>query len=365
MSRAPDRRKGEADAVSRSNSIAFVRFVLASLVVLGHFFDLNHLPGEPVCVFSHGQTSFGTLAVAGFFALSGYLITRSYAHAASPWRYLWHRFLRIMPGYWICLLVTGLVLGPLANLLEYGTLAGYVGRQDWTAWTYIRSNALLTINTHRIGDIFARNPLAYTVNDSLWTLEVEFRCYLGVMLLGAFRFAPGASRLLPAVPLGLWLAYATGAEHLGQSWLLPHSAYAGPYAFFAAGASLYVYRARLRLTTPAFWICVVATLCCLHYGFMRAVLPLGWSYLVLYLAERLPFHRFDRYGDLSYGIYIYAFPIQQIIAASAIRQIGPAASLAATIVLTLPAALLSWHLVEKPALRLKNLQFPAPSAEST
>jgi peptidoglycan/LPS O-acetylase OafA/YrhL len=345
---------------SRQNSIGFLRVALALSVLVSHGYGLGRLPNEPLSVFSDNRLGFGTLGVAGFFALSGYLITQSFTHVSSPWRYLWHRILRIFPGFWVCLLMLAFVLGPIAQLMEYGTLAHYFGRPDWNVSGFLRRNSLLTLNAHRIGDLFAHNPNPYNVDESLWTLEVEFRCYLAVMLLGMLRRLPLARYLVLLLPISLLLIYVSGNDAYCRNWIIPRHTYPMLYVFFAIGSLCYIYRKWLPMTRQLFYAALALALVTLHFGGMQVVLPLTWPYILLYLAQRLPLQKFDKRGDFSYGIYIYAFPVQQIVILTGIYRSGPiigaVLNIGATIALTLPLAFLSWHLVEKPCLRLKSVR---------
>jgi peptidoglycan/LPS O-acetylase OafA/YrhL len=344
---------------SRQNSIGFLRVALALSVLVSHGYGLGRLPNEPMSVFSDNRLSFGTLGVAGFFALSGYLITQSYTHVSSPWRYLWHRILRIFPGFWVCLLMLAFVLGPLAQLMEYGTLAHYFGRPDWNVSGFLRRNSLLTLNAHRIADLFAHNPNPYNVDESLWTLEVEFRCYLAVMIFGLLRRLPFARILVALVPIALLAIYVSGNDAYCRNWIIPRHTYPMLYVFFAMGALCYIYRQWLPITKQLFYIALALALVTLHFGGMRLVLPLTWPYILLYLAQRLPWRHFDKHGDFSYGIYIYAFPVQQIVILTGIYRTGPIVgavlNILLTITFTMPLAFLSWHLIEKPGMRLKGI----------
>ena len=133
--------------------------------------------------------------MGGFFVLSGFLITRSYETVSSVGRFIWHRFLRIFPAFWTCLVVTAFGLAPLAFAYQHGTLHHYFAEIP-APWSYVTSNFLLAIYQQRIGTVFAHVPSPFDTNLSLWTLSPEFFCYLCVAALGivgVIRRARGGS----------------------------------------------------------------------------------------------------------------------------------------------------------------------------
>jgi peptidoglycan/LPS O-acetylase OafA/YrhL len=315
------------------NSFDLLRLLSAIAVIFHHDAPLA---GEPIRRFF--STDFGELGVGVFFVISGYLVTASWRRAPALWPFLKKRLLRIEPALVVSLAVTALVLGAAVTSLP---LADYFRTPQ--VWLYVFRNALLYPVTYELPGVFTHNPLPQTVNGSLWTLRLEFTCYLGVAALGL------AGRLTPRVVAGL--ALAAGAAfvvlHIARpdlrpSGLLRLADIAALNGFlFLAGAWLNlrdrpvpVWAAGLLaplLLTPA-WI----------FGLPALVVALGSLRSI-----RLP-------ADISYGLYIYAFPLQQILAAHG------RLSLAAAVAATVPFALASWFLVEKPALRLK----PPPSSDA-
>ena len=106
----------------KNNAFGFLRLALAVLVILGHSFPLGGFGPDRLAAFTNGRYAIGSLSVAMFFVLSGFLICRSASTSRSVPRFLWHRFLRIFPGYWVCLIVCGCVFAPLMAFAEFGTL---------------------------------------------------------------------------------------------------------------------------------------------------------------------------------------------------------------------------------------------------
>jgi peptidoglycan/LPS O-acetylase OafA/YrhL len=327
----------------RSNSLNTMRLIFANLVIVAHSFDIGGFKGKPVL----GDFVPGAFAVAAFFVASGYLITQS-RERNSIWRYSWARILRIFPAFWVCLLVTA---------FGFAAITGAV-RGGWTlhsALNYIVRNWTLVIHQWTIGDTLAQFPFK-AWDGSLWTLAPEFACYvaIGLFLLVpffrnrwcVFAFFASATVLAAFVKVGNLNTYK------GLLPLLP---------FFLAGATLYHFRSRLPMSRALLAVSVVtvAVSASAHWGMVVAPLPL--AYAVMYLGTFVP-RGVERIGDgtvdISYGVYIYAFPIAQMLVLAGVHKLGVIALMAATAVVTVVPATASWFLIEKPAMKFKRLPWP-------
>ena len=302
----------------RSNALNTVRLVLALTVLAVHSW---HLVGQ---VEPHlGALRAHELAVDGFFAISGFLIVDSYQRRSSTWRYLWHRALRLLPAYWLCLLTVGLLamaLGAGVEAVGYVLANFSVVQQQWGA-----------------GAVFADNPFPSALNGSLWSLPYELACYLLV--------ACGLARALPAAAAGSWLWL------LLQPGLMPRL-----LLMFTVGALFFRYARRVPMRRM-FAVSAAALL------LLSAILPspqiLGavpLTYLLLYAGCHWR-TRVASAHDVSYGVYIYAFPVQQALALVGIRSV-PVMLLLAT-AMVLPLAWLSRRYIETPALRLRHAELPS------
>jgi len=313
----------------------YLRLMAAILVIAHHARVLN---GAPPLQFGPGLDP-GALGVGVFFVISGHLVAGSWTRAPRVLPFLAKRALRIFPGLLVALLLTAFVLGPLVTTLSAGDYL-----RAPTTRLYVLRNLSLYGVTYALPGVFLAAPMAGIVNGSLWTLRLEFTAYLGVAILGAARWAK--PRMLTVLALSA-ACVATGL-HLGDpdfsSDLVRIVYLAALNGFlFLAGAALSVGRLR-----PALWITLAAL------GFLATpawflALPLA---VVRLGALKLP----KPPADISYGLYIYSFPLQQWLATQ--HHLTLATSLAAT----LPFAILSWFLVEKPALRLKSRLSPAATA---
>lgn len=353
----------------RRNSVNALRLVLATLVLVSHTMKL-HGGSDPLGRLTGGEVDLGTVAVDGFFALSGYLIVGSYLNSPTTGRYLWRRALRILPGFWACLLVTAFVLLPLGQLLEFGTLDGFPLTGDRSALSYLTSNAALFIRQFEVEGLFGGG----TVNGSLYTLFYEFLCYLGVAALGVAGLLRTRTWPLIAVATAIWLLVVvqvvSGAAVTGRSSTIDIALRFG--LMFLAGAALH----RLARHVPLGWAGGTVAALALLQAIALAILvgpdplsklvylsiaPLPVAYLVL-LAGTSPYlHRVGARRDLSYGLYVYAWPVQALLLLVGARDWPVLLYGVTSLAVALLLAWASWTWIESPALRLKSWTPRAPA----
>jgi peptidoglycan/LPS O-acetylase OafA/YrhL len=297
-----------------------------------------------------GDMSVGTWAVAGFFVISGYLIASSRSHS-SIMPFLWRRFLRIFPGLWVCLLFTVAVFVPIAEAREGHEM--FVPISDRVS--YVVSNGLLVPDHFSVDGTLATVPFAHTWNGSLWTLLYEVGCYLLIAALLSIVLV----RRLPSLIAGAFALCSILAIVDQKVRPLPShrlGTLVGLATFFLAGSVLYLYGRRI----PHHWTLGVAAIGTLiglayaHEASVAAAIPL--AYTCMWLGIVLPFQRIGRVNDISYGVYIYAFPVQQILAVYLASKVGIGGFIALSIALTVPFAAASWFIVDHPALQFKRLR---------
>lgn len=340
-----------AELDPKRNSIGFLRLTAALLVIVGHSFGHGMFSEvrDPLAMWSNNQIPIGRFPVDVFFCLSGFLITMSFTRSRNVVVYLWHRFLRIFPAYWVCIVLTGVVVAPL-----FGEALGL---------GYIRQNVpLIAGTTDRILGLFEDNAHGPTVNSALWTLRWELWAYLivaAVGVLGLFRYRwVTVAGFLYCWGVLIYLIYETPglatSPAVTSGWRL--------ITFFLAGALFFLYRDKIpmnwKIFAAALGTLVVATVVGALWvpysaGMFYTVAPLPLTYVVMWLGMRLPFTRINTKVDLSYGIYIYGTLVLGILTSLGWNQTW-FPYVTATIAITLVVASLSWFLVEKPALSLKN-----------
>ena len=355
----------------KNNAFGFLRLALAVLVIFSHSFPLGGFGLDSLAVFTGGRYAIGSLSVALFFVLSGFLICRSASTSRSIPRFLWHRFLRIFPGYWVCLLVCAFVLAPLMAFAEFGTLKPLFSAPGNSPQSFVMSNAtlfhwnefsiggILFIRPNSIAGLLGHNPVRGVFNGSLWSLPFEVGCYFAVALLAAVGVLRRARVVVLGLFAGLWGLYAfdcLNPEGFRQCFPYPGMQLLVLVSlFFAAGSVCFLYREKIPYSTVAFAISLIALAVSLPAGVFGLVAPVALTYAFLWLAFTLPFARFDTKGDFSYGTYIYAYPVQQGLALLRLHEEGFGLYFTCSLLLTSLLAFLSYRLIEAPCLRLKTV----------
>lgn len=338
------------------NGFGTLRLAAALAVVLSHSFYLPTAVTAAEPLYAATGFTLGQHAVHLFFVMSGVMVSASLERSGGVGAYLAARALRIFPGLVVCVLLTALVLGPLV-----GTLAPLDYLRSPGVYAYILKTATLSTGNAPLPGVFESLPAAGQIDIPLWTLKYEVLCYLALaallvagaarLRLGLTLFGAGAFALYVASELFPGLPRADSS--LGQGLRLA--------AAFGLGVVAYAWRAHLPLTLlgPAATFLVYA-IC--HSGPLQGpATVLLAAALVLWIGRVTfgPFDRWTRRTDLSYGVYIYGWPIGQTVLTLQ-PDASPPLMLAATCAVLLPTALLSWTLVEKPALALKGLVRPRP-----
>ena len=345
------------------NNFDFLRFVLAMAVLLSHCWVVlgGSNDSEPAWRLTRGQTTLGGLAVAGFFFISGFLITASWMNRPNLRSYLARRCARIYPGFTAASFVCALVIIPLAT---HGPVASF-GRRVIGA---IFCSA--TFNQVSGARAFAGNPLPGNIDAPLWTIGYEFFCYLALAaagLCGVLRRRWVVAIAWAIVYLAM-LAVAASPQTFGIAATLHRvSGRAVLVLYFLTGSAVYLYRGVLPHSHRAaiFALTVIGTSLLVPWAF-QFVLPICGSYLAYYIAfsRWLPLNHFGRYGDFSYGIYLYAFPIQQFIVMWLQQSVTPLLLFAIAGPLAVAAGITSWYVVERHFVGrrrlLRDRSVPAP-----
>ncbi|MBO0738174.1 MAG: acyltransferase [Alphaproteobacteria bacterium] len=340
--------------MQRQNNFDSLRLVAAISVIFSHSFLIAEgtQNREWLILLTRNQSVLGLTGVFVFFAISGFLVTQSFEQTPNPLHYLAKRALRIFPGLFAATLVSAFVLGPLVTGLP---LCAYLGRAE--PYQYVLGNALLDQSVHELpGVSFVDNAVGLEINGSLWTLPLEFLMYLMVLVLGMLRllslrvallllaFGMACLRFEMLYPLEKWGWFFQLLS--GWGWLV---------GFFAAGMTLYALRHTRIFDGRVAFLALVGLALSIPLRHFIALFPVFGCYLALWLAltPRLAVIPVARFGDLSYGLYIYGWPVEETV----MWLSGGRALWWEILLIALPAtaaiAFLSWHLVERPMLRLK------------
>jgi len=330
-------------ARGRNNNFNMIRVMLASMVLVHHGFVLTGNPVAETNLFTRMVAGFGAIGVNGFFVVSGFLVTRSLIARHDVSAFVAARVLRIYPGLWVMLLATTLALTALTTLPALQYLTSPETRN------YLIHNATAFFISFNLPGLF-QDQTNNAVNGSLWSLRYELLCYAGV----AFTGLTGLSkRRWPYVLAVLACAALFIAIPGTPNYFVGLLRRLGLVFGLGAVAAVFAPQMRLRLG-------MVALLGALALALDATIVaPIAWSvayaYALLWFAfiPRGFIRNFNKLPDISYGLYIYAFPVQQTLVATGLG-LSPWRNMVIAWVIVGTLATISWFGIEKHALALKD-----------
>jgi peptidoglycan/LPS O-acetylase OafA/YrhL len=335
----------------RRNSLNALRLILAGAVVVSHSWPIGGFGADP----GRGPdgSNLGSWAVAGFFVLSGYLITASRVNSRSFGDYLWRRVLRIYPAFLVALLLVAFVFAPLSALVDPSATPSFLAGAK-----FVVKNLALYVNSWGVAGTLSSVPFPGVWIVTFWTLFWEFVCYLIIGVLWSLRRSRASVVTVVAVLFAATTLMTLAHEVLvpNAPWLLVR--YVHVSSFFAAGSLVYFARDRLPDSTWLAAASAAALVTEVLTGTFQLLAGLPAAYLMLYLGAHLPLRWAGRKNDVSYGIYLYSGPVQQalvLLLGALALKVGPVMLAIISLAATAPLAWGSWLLVEKPAMRLKRL----------
>ena len=336
----------------KDNNFNLIRIVSALAVLITHSFALATGSGdaEPFRL-SLGMTM-GTIAVDIFLITSGFLVTASLLTRQSVIEFIWARVLRILPALLVMLTLTVFGLGVYFTTLP---LVSYL-TESKTYLYLIKCASLITGVAYNLPGVFDGNPYNNAVNGSLWTMPYEVKMY---MLLAFTWLVLSATKMnkFKLFKFTIVSVLATsGILFVACNYSFPTEFSRFSFMFFS-GAAIYVLRKYIYLSHSLFWLALIAllwsTFINAHIFFIFYVLTI--PYILFYLAY-IPsgdIRKYNLLGDYSYGVYIYAFPVQQSVAAM-VPGVSVLSMIFISATATLLLAVISWHVLERRALGLKN-----------
>jgi peptidoglycan/LPS O-acetylase OafA/YrhL len=330
-------------AAGRDNNFNLLRMLAAIGVLISHAYPISLGPAKMEPLSDLLGVTLGTVCVMIFFTISGFFITRSFEQKHSLRSFLQARALRLFPALVVVLAATVIISALFLTVAP--------SKMFWpAAGEYLLRNLLLFSPKYPLPGVFEANPVGPAINGSLWTLNYEVMCYFGVVLCGVLgllrrpaAFALGSGLLLALYATAQILPLHDRIENLVQL-ALP----------FAIGMSFWVWRSIIPLSWPLAGVALVAAVLLRPTPVFSLALVLALAYWVFMLGyARIQLLRgYTRLGDYSYGTYIYAFPIQQLVAFFGV--VSPLTNIGLAFPAVLLCAVLSWVFVESPALRLRG-----------
>ena len=346
-------------AVDRKNNLNIIRLVASLMVLYMHSFAIAY-GNQSMDIFytlTNHKDLAGGIAVYIFFIISGFLICRSYDRTKSTRSYFMARFLRIWPLLFVVIMITAFVLGPIISEYDayqyfHGNILGFL-----LNIFFISSNTLLP-------GVFMHH-YNHSLNGSLWTLSYEVLWYILVAILSPLWKKQKITG--PIVFVILTIAYCVliygGFENaFFFSGALLKFVKLG--MFFSMGMNYYLFSDKIKLSFKIFLGAIVLLILGILFADFIITFSIAGPYIIFYIAfqKRFVATWYDKIGDLSYGIYIMSFTIQQTI----VEYIGkptygyntmamnPYLNMLFTLIIVIPLAWLSWHFIEAPCLKLKR-----------
>ena len=338
-----------SECPTRSNNLHLIRFLAAILVIISHSFMIStgDNKNEWFLALTNDQISMGGFAVSIFFCAGGYLIAKSVERANNGFSYFRARIFRIFPSLVAVVFVTTLVLGPIVTeyrLVEYFS--------DRGTYKYLL-NGILVLQ-HDLPGVFVNNPSDSTVNGALWTLPVEFLCYIACFVIWKTKFMQKK--------LFKWTIPAVIVGTIGLNMILQYIrievlfAAIRPSLLFYMGIFFYVYRDKIRFTKWGVLISALLLVLSSVFGILDAGMVLCFPYLLLYVSFVLPqvSEKYGKTGNISYGIYLWGLPVQQTLVMISGGSMSPYLNMVLAIPLAIFLGYLTYRFVELPIIGLER-----------
>jgi peptidoglycan/LPS O-acetylase OafA/YrhL len=342
------------------NNFDFLRLLFAAFVVVTHsYFFTGYGDKDFLYSFTQGQTTLSYIGVRGFFIISGYLIFQSVQRSSSFNNYLWKRFLRLYPALFIALVFTVCI----CFFLYEGTLKQYLTNVD--TWTYVTNNILLYNLQYGIKGVLNGDA----INGSIWTIKYEFSFYIMLSVFFLFKKSyKNVTYLLVLFFLFLLVGKFYFFEKLGNIGLVfSKSLSLNLGLFFIAGSLIASFKVEFLRNK---YLIVFFGILLLFFSFKFKYFNF-WQFLLLpIIVLQFGFSSLkyinsmsNKIGDLSYGVYLYSFPIQMFL--TYFFKFNVIQLIIISLILSLFLGFLSWNLVEKKALKYKGIKFMNGFRKST
>jgi peptidoglycan/LPS O-acetylase OafA/YrhL len=350
----------------KNNAFDFARLVLALMVVFSHSAWVGFgqliltIPAKDL----QSQIDPGQISVFGFFSISGFLIANSWIYSKNIVDFMQKRFYRLFPGYWVCIFVCVSIFSPLYFVLNGNNIFDYFDKNGLNSTNYFWNNILLDVKTRGIGEVL-KNAKTGEINGPLWSLIFEFRAYILIAILGVVGIFKNKFLILLPFIFFWYSHYNVVFNPEYRTWF---EIWVGDYkiailfSYFFAGATFLVWKDKVIMDWKIFGIAVLSIFYVIKINQFAIIAPLSFTYIIIYLAAVLPIRNLSKkIGDWSYGIYIYSWPIQNLLVLIGVTKLGLWSYTLISLICSCVAGYLSWNLIEKRFLaRHKTLAVEKP-----
>jgi peptidoglycan/LPS O-acetylase OafA/YrhL len=342
------------------NNFHLIRFIAASLVLYGHCYPLTGRGNyDYLTTASQGVFPTSHMGVCIFFIVSGYLVSQSLQNSRNIYNFIWKRVVRIFPALIVVLLLCISVIGVICTTLSYKTYW-----ESPETYRFLKLIKLYPYVQNSLPGVFEKNP-EKAVNGSLWTLPYEVTMYAFLVILQLINFFKKRNLVLIlfllSFPISVYYIFNTSSLKLIPFIHLSFVDTLEFGIFFMAGTLMFLFKDKIQFRVAYF---IIVTFLWFGLGFLhitssmmiKIISFIALPYIVLYLANlKGRLNNFSKFGDFSYGIYIYAYPIQQMIVNFHTTNITILKLFLLSSLIVLPLSIISWYLVEERALRYKSL----------
>jgi peptidoglycan/LPS O-acetylase OafA/YrhL len=339
---------------TRNNNFNLIRFIASSLVLYTHSFAVVIGSGDAEPLRKSLGMTWGSIAVDIFFVTSGFLIASSFFGRSNILAFVWARILRIYPALVIAMIFCTFVVG---LFFTTNTTSEYLYNLD--IYKYFLKNTILFFGVeYHLPGVFSDIPYKNAINGSIWTLPYEVKMYAYLAMIGSiivyFQKWLSSKFLKTSFLLIAVSAVAINITNHFQLFIPVISIHL--FSMFFVGVAFYVCRDNIYLSSKMFVLLLIPlSLSIFHKEIFFIIYCITLPYLIFYIAyvPKGRIRKFNNAGDYSYGIYIYAFPVQQSIA-TLIPNSSIPFMITLSFFITFLLAFLSWHLIEKKVLKMKK-----------
>lgn len=351
------------------NSFDILRLIFAIMVIYSHSFALTGNPtgATEIVIKLTKAIDAGSLAVFGFFILSGFLTTQSIENSRNYLDFLLKRLIRIVPAFFVCLVLISFVVGPLFTNLSMGD---YLSSDS--TWKFVLYNITFNIGEKFLNapvDLFSNAPFpgngGALANGSMWTLQLELGCYILLIVLSFFlmlrhRFLMVIFTIILGVLyfMNVKYSYVPFSVSVKHFWVLGSFELPNFIKFayyYCMGSLMYLYRDKILYSHRFLVLALLLLWFSTQFSQFNNWNMILFPYLVICVGINFSNKHFHKIGDPSYGLYIFAWPIQQMIIIMTNNKIGAYGLFVSATIATFIVSTLSWKYIEKPCLKLKKL----------
>ena len=338
----------------KKNAFDLLRILLATCVLINHgLLNGGYRLQDPLAHFSKNQTDLAEIGVMGFFSLSGFLIAASYERTENVFLFISHRALRILPGFWMCLMICAFVFAPAIFWLAGSSFRDFSFIGNDSSLEYIGHNFFFKIYQWSFIDVLNHSAYQGSLNGSLWSLFPEIQCYGITILVGmgsVFRRNKLLYLLIAIVLFAFFAIDLNFSSNLGPT-IFTLSPAMKLYAAYIAGTLVYVFRDELIFDLRGTVLLCAFTLLLLKFGGFKLISPLLIAMTLINLFQLFEYK--IRY-DISYGVYIYGFIIEQFLYILLGNRLHPVLFILVALLTSALLGLLSFLLVERPFMNLRK-----------